>query len=206
MDIILFGMQGSGKGTQGAFLAQKFNLKIFDTGKELRNLIQKESPLAKKVKEIMHAGKLVSNDIVMELIENFINDNKNYGILFDGIPRNKDQEKSFNKLIAKYDRKLKGIYIALTENEAIKRLLGRRVCEKCKTIYPIAYQKNECEKCEGKLITRADDNLEAIKTRLHTFNTETLPIIENYEKAKILNRINGEQSIAKVTEDISKII
>ncbi|KKP39049.1 MAG: adenylate kinase, adenylate kinase [Candidatus Peregrinibacteria bacterium GW2011_GWF2_33_10] len=202
MDIILFGMQGAGKGTQGTIMAKKYNLAIFDTGAQLRALIQTDSLLAEKVKLIMNAGKLVPNEVVMELIENFMEANKSGGILFDGLPRNKEQEESFNSLISKHSRNLKGIYIDLSHEEAVKRLLGRRMCEKCKSIYPIAYSNDNCEKCGGNLVTRPDDNLDSIKTRLDTFKKETLPVIENYEKAGILTRIDGQQSIEKVSEDI----
>ncbi|OGJ52333.1 hypothetical protein A2335_04370 [Candidatus Peregrinibacteria bacterium RIFOXYB2_FULL_32_7] len=206
MDIILFGMQGSGKGTQGKYIAQRYDLKIFDTGSQLRKLSQEQSSLADKVRKIMEEGRLVPTEVVMEIIENFINENKS-GVIFDGIPRSVDQAEKFNQLINKHNRKIKGIFIELTEKEAIKRLSTRRMCPTCKSIFPQAYTSNYCVKCQDtKLITRTDDNLESIKTRLQTYNKETVPVIKTYESTGILNRISGEQKIEKVSQDIFEIL
>lgn len=207
MDIVLFGIQGSGKGTQGKILAETYGLKIFETGSELRKLSKENSPLAQKVKSIIEAGNLVPNEVVMEIVENFMNQlAPNDQVLFDGIPRKKDQAESLQKLFEKHGRSYIGIHLTLSENDALGRLTTRRMCEQCKTIYPAAYTQETCEKCGGKLITRSDDNPESIRNRFKAFNEETTPVIEEYKKSGKLMEINGNQPIVTVTEQLEQIL
>lgn len=210
MDLLLFGMQGSGKGTQGKFLVERYELVNFVTGDELRRLAQEPSPLGQKVKSIIEAGNLVSNEVVMEIIENFMKNlpaGKN--VLFDGIPRNEEQAKSFNELMNRLNRHFIGVLIEISENTALTRLSTRRLCKQCKTVYPAAYDKPTCQAglengkpCGGELVIRTDDaNMDSIKNRLTAYNNETLPVIEAYEAESKIIRINGEQTIDQVNED-----
>ncbi len=205
MDLILFGMQGSGKGTQGKILADRYNLEVFDTGSELRKLAKEESPLAQKVKEIMESGRLVPAEVVMEIIENFI-EKSTKNILFDGIPRSLEQYELFNKITEKHNRSCKCVLINLTTEQAMDRLLARRMCQECKTIYPKSHETDICSKCNGELITRSDDNEQSIKVRLETYEKETLPVIEIYKNKDCLYKINGDQDIEKVSEDMFKVL
>jgi len=120
MDYVLFGIQGSGKGTQGKFLAPKISASYFETGGELRRLSKEDSELGKKVKSIIEAGHLVQNEVVMEIVENFIKTNPNAGnpIIFDGIPRNGEQNGTFEALLNKMGRKYTGLYFELSKEEA----------------------------------------------------------------------------------------
>lgn len=198
MDLIFFGMQGAGKGTLGKAIAERYNLKIFETGAELRKLAQADSPLGKKVKSIIEAGHLVSNEVVMEIVENFMNNlPKNINVLFDGIPRKIEQAKTLNELLDKYAREYKAILIDIKKETALRRLTTRRICSVCKAVYPANYEKTVCE-CGGALTTRADDNLEAIKTRLDAYEKETLPAIEMYNSRII--KIDGEPQIDVVVD------
>ncbi len=189
-------MQGSGKGTLGKTIAEKYNLEIFETGGELRKLSSQDSDLAKKVKIIIEAGKLVPNDVVMEIVENFLKTlSEKTSIVFDGIPRKVEQAQSLNALLNQNGRTYMGVLLEISEETALKRLSTRRICEVCKTVYPANYQKDSCE-YGGKLITRTDDNPEAIKTRLQAFREETIPAMKLYEDK--LMKINGELSIEEV--------
>ena len=199
MDLIFFGMQGSGKGTLGKTLATKYNMQIFEMGGELRKLAQTESELGKKVKSIIEAGHLVSTDVVMEIVENFMNNlAPNTNILFDGIPRKLDQAEALNALLDKHGRKYRGALLDIKEETAMHRLTTRRICKGCKAVYPVFYTKSTCETCGGELITRADDNVDAIKIRLDAFRNETIPAINLY---KDLIKINGEPSIEEVNKE-----
>lgn len=201
MDLVLFGIQGSGKGTQGKFIAEKFGYETFETGAELRKLAKEESELGKKVKEIIEAGRLVPNDIVMEIIENFMQHlTTGKKVMFDGIPRKMEQKKSFDSLMAKLGRGFSGILIRISKEEALRRLTTRRLCGKCKSVYPASYESDKCE-CGGKLVTRADDNPESIKVRLDAYENETTPVIEEYKKEEKMIEINGEQKIEEVTKE-----
>ncbi len=206
-DIILFGMQGSGKGTQARILAEKFAYKIFETGGQLRKLASEDSPLGQKVKEITTAGKLVPNEIVMEIVENFLqNLPENETAIFDGIPRSESQRASLEAEFAKVGRRPLAVYISLTREEALTRLLGRKTCAGCGKIFgakdnSAAFEK--CPVCGGELKIRADDTAEAIETRLDVYEKETVPAIEKYREENRLVEIDGTQSVAEVTAAIA---
>lgn len=203
MDIILIGMQGAGKGTLSQALAEKYHFSLFETGAQLRRLASEDSLLGKKIKSIIEAGHLVKEEVVIDIIENFLKQtDKNQTIIFDGIPRNLKQAELFEKLLRKNNHNFVCVIINLSEKTALKRLVTRRLCAKCKAVFPAAYSKNRCEKCGGELVTRADDNAEAIKTRIKTFLSETLPIIEKYRKeGRKIIELDGEPSIEEVTRE-----
>lgn len=207
MDLVLFGMQGSGKGTQSKAIAHAFNLEIFETGAELRRLASEESDLGKKVKSIMEAGNLVPTEVVMEIIADFLHKlPTGKAALFDGIPRSDDQQKLFDELLGKERRDFICLLIELSEEEAVKRLTTRRMCPSCKSIYPATYSSESCEKDGSTLITRQDDTPEAIRVRLDTFLSKTVPVIEAYKSQNKVLSVNGKQSIEGVTKDIMEIL
>lgn len=197
MDIILFGMQGAGKGTIGKAIAEKYKLQIFETGGALRALSQEDSELARKVKSIIEAGNLVPNEVVMEIVENFINKlPAGTNVLFDGIPRKVEQAESLNALLKKNGRTYRAIILDIKEESALKRLTTRRICKACKAVYPVTFTGDKCTACGGELVTRSDDNPEAIQTRLKAYRDETVPAIELYKDGMI--KIDGEPSIEEV--------
>lgn len=204
MDYILFGIQGSGKGTQGKILADRLGGAYFETGGELRRLAQENSTLGKKVKTIIDAGRLVPNETVMEIVENFIAQvaARNKPIIFDGIPRNAEQNASLTTLLKKLGRPYTGIYFELSRQDAEHRLLKRRICTGCKTVYPAAYGGDACEKCGGKLVTRADDTEDAIRTRLDIFFKETLPVVQAWTTHGKMTNVNGSGTIEEVTREL----
>lgn len=203
MDYVLFGIQGSGKGTQGKVLADKLSASYFEMGGELRRLASESSELGRKVKSIIEAGNLVSAEVVMEIVENFARaKTEGRAVIWDGIPRNQNQDAQFEALLKKLGRQYTGIYFELSREEAENRLLKRRICEKCKTVFPATYKNQTCEKCGGALITRADDNADSIRRRLELFFQETLPVAENWKKAGRLITVNGVGSIEEVTKEL----
>lgn len=207
MDLVLFGIQGSGKGTLGKLVAEKYGFEIFETGSELRKLSQEDSVLGKKVKSIVEAGQLVPNEVVMDIIENFMKHLPGgKEVLFDGIPRKIEQADTFNALMKKLERDFTGILIDLPEEVAVKRLTARRICQNCKAVYPADYKGSACEKCGGTLVTRSDDNPESIRTRLKAFYEETMPVIDRYKEQKKMIIMNGKQEIESAKVDIFKII
>jgi adenylate kinase len=207
MDLVLFGIQGSGKGTLGKAIADKYGFEIFETGSELRKLSQEDTELGRKVKSIIDAGHLVPNEVVMDIIENFmgrLSDGKK--VIFDGIPRKSVQAETFDALMKKLGRDFMGILIDVPENTAVRRLSLRRLCSKCKNVFPASYKENKCDKCGGDLITRTDDNPESIRTRLKAYFDETTPVIDHYKKEKRLLVMNGDQSIEDAEKEILELI
>jgi len=138
----------------------------------------------------------------MEIIENFMKSvSKNDIVLFDGLPRKMEQAETFDALMKKLGREFTGVLIEISEEVAMKRLTTRRICKQCKEVYPAVYTGTSCAKCNGELITRNDDNVEAISVRLQAYRNETLPVIEKYSAEGKMIKINGEQSIENVDKD-----
>lgn len=203
MFIILSWVQGSGKGTQWRILKDKFWFKIFETGAELRKHIAENTEIWKKVKSIIEAWNLVWIDIIEEIIRDFIHNlNAQDNIIFDWIPRNKDQKDLMDKLLSKYEYKV--LSLDLPKEKVEKRLLGRRSCDTCKKVFPASYDSDKCDNCvTWKLIKRTDDSDEnAIKIRINIFFDETLPLIKEYSKEWKLVEINADNTIENVTEEI----
>lgn len=207
MDLVLFGMQGSGKGTQSQRIAEHCNLEVFETGGQLRRLAAEDSELGKKVKGIIESGRLVPTEVVMEIIADFFHNlPAGKSALFDGIPRSDDQKEQFDALMTKEGRSFKGLLIELSEAEAVKRLTTRRLCPQCKTIYPAAYAGTTCETDNSTLVTRQDDTPEAIRVRLDTFLEKTVPVIDAYKVEGKMLIVDGEKSIDDVTVDIKEVL
>ncbi|MCT4592073.1 MAG: nucleoside monophosphate kinase [Candidatus Gracilibacteria bacterium] len=206
-DVVFFGIQGSGKGTQGSIVAQDMNLIVFETGGALRVIAQEDSELGREVKSIIESGNLVQNETVMAVVADFVDKNLNKeAILFDGIPRSMEQKNSFDELLSAKGREMVGVWIDISEEEAKRRLLGRKMCKSCKKIFMSDFNESECNKCGSEVIKRSDDNEEAILKRLENFYKETLPAIEKYESEGRIIKINGQQDVKKVTEDIKKAL
>ncbi len=201
-DLILVGKQGSGKGTQAKILAKKLGFKIFETGAELRKMAKEDSDLGREVLAITSRGDLVSNDIVMRIVEDFLaNLDKNTPVIFDGIPRSEVQRESLEKLLAKNSRDFTALEIKLSNEEALNRLIMRAHCDDCGNNF--GSLEDVCPKCGSENISRrADDNPEAIMNRLKNFDEYTYPLLGEWEKRGKLVSVNGEQSIEKVTAEI----
>ena len=207
MDIILFGIQGSGKGTLGKAVADKYGFSYFETGAELRSLSKEDSELGHKIKEIIEAGNLVPNEVVMEIIENFMSKNPaDKPIVIDGVPRFMEQSETLEALLKNNNREYVAILVDIPEDEALKRLTTRRICSKCKEVYPANYSKEECEKCGGELITRSDDTPDSIKTRIEAFIKETKPVIEHFRQTNKLIEMDGKPPIPEARKIIFEII
>jgi len=201
-NLVFFGIQGSGKGTQSLLIAEKTGGVIFETGAQLREIAALESNLGKKVKETIEKGNLVTNEIVMKVLENFVKEYKNKRIIFDGIPRSWKQKETFDQLLKQENIPFLGILIDISEEEAKKRLLGRKICIQCKKVFPANFLENKCSVCAGELKKRSDDNEKAILKRIENFSLETKPVIKKYQEEDKILVINGQQSVENVTKEI----
>ena len=210
MNVVILGPQGSGKGTQAKLIAQKFDLDIFDTGRVLRQVALLDTPFGKEVHEIVMVKKeLVPNRILKEVLHVRLNDlGREQGIIFDGIPRSLEQAKYFEQAMLEFGRKIdRLIFVDISKEESLRRIGRRFSCEECKeTAILVRGGAEICAKCGGKLVQRADDTPEGIEKRLGIFRAETMPVIEYFEKAKLVSRIDGAQSVEKVFEDILKVL
>ena len=180
MRIILFGPPGCGKGTQATFISESLSIPHLSTGDMLRSSVSSGSEIGLKAKHIMESGGLVSDEIVLSIVEERIaeHDCEN-GFILDGFPRTVNQAEKLDLLLSNNHKLDFVLRIKVDEEEIIKRLIER---------------------------AREDDKPEIIKNRFKTYNNETQPLIPFYEERKILFNINGMQKIEKVSEDIKKVL
>ncbi len=213
-NIMLIAPPAAGKGTQAELICKKYHIPHISTGDILRQVSQENSEIGNYVRETLASGKLVKDEITYQLIKNrlSLNDCKN-GFLIDGFPRNLEQAIEYDKILKELGYDLgKVIYIHVARNTLEKRIVGRRMCKSCNTIYNINDPKQSpkvesvCDKCGGELYQRSDDNLEAFNTRFDTYEEKTEPIIKYYRDKKVLNKVDGESSIKVVFNRIDKII
>ncbi|MDD5193031.1 MAG: nucleoside monophosphate kinase [Candidatus Nanoarchaeia archaeon] len=203
MKLIFIGPQGSGKGTQAEIISEELGIPHISTGDLFR---EAEGEVKGQVDLYMQSGKLVPDELTLKILKQRISQpDCKKGFILDGFPRNINQV-NLLKTITEID---KVIEITLSDFEALKRLEGRVSCEKCKEGYNLFTEpkpKNplHCDLCGGRLVRRDDDNEQAIKKRLEIYHKETEPILNEYKD--ILIKINGEQNIEKITQDILKAL
>lgn len=202
MNFVFFGLQGSGKGTQAKIIAQKHNLMHISTGDLLRSAT---GSLKQEIDSYILKGNLVPDELIVRILKERIkNPDCQNGVILDGFPRTIEQAKSLEPVM-KIDS---AFNIEISDPEAIKRMKGRWNCQKCKTAWNYVTEPKPkvlgiCDYDGEKLSQRADDiNDEAIATRLRTYHEEISPLLKFYNTVKV----NGEQPINKVTEDIEKAI
>lgn len=208
MYLVILGAPGAGKGTQAFRLANALGLTHISSGELLRVASRSDTPLGQQVKTYVESGQLVPDDVVIALIQDKIaNLEASQGVILDGFPRNRQQAISLDAALKASGRKIdKVLYIAVNENELIRRSAGRRACVLCEATYHIQDQPSKvpevCDRCGGTLATRPDDTAERFKGRLRIYDANTAPLIDYYRAAGVLVEVNGEGPIDKVQADL----
>lgn len=208
MNILIVGPQASGKGTQAEKLIEKFKLAHVEMGSLLRNIAKEETPLGYRVAELVNNGKLVPDEMVIEILNKYLNSmGRLGGILFDGFPRIVSQAKYFEKFLAEKGQKLNVvIYLTLPREEVLKRLINRRTCSICGKVFNLLTKppkvEGVCDFCGGKLIIREDETPERINSRLDWFEKEVVPMIEFYRQRGMVEEIDGNRPIEAIFKDI----
>jgi adenylate kinase len=208
--IILLGPPGSGKGTQAKRVTEELRIAHISTGDILRDNIKHATDLGSKAQEYMNAGRLVPDDLVLEMLFERVarNDCKN-GYLLDGFPRTIPQAESLDRFLAK-DVDLIAINLSVADDVIIKRISGRLSCPFCGHVHNrfLSPPKIEgiCDKCGGELVQRADDKSEVVEERLRVYESQTAPLIAYYRDKNVLFTIDGEQDSPIVSSQILGLI
>lgn len=211
MRVLLFGPPGVGKGTQADLLSKKYNFIKFSMGDILREEVSLNTSLGSKVENYLIRGILVPDNIIFELVKNFLKKNKEAHILFDGFPRTLNQAQNLNKNLTQLGLSFEvALEMHLAEDEIVKRLINRRYCPKCNKIYNYATNPPKtngvCDHCHTKLIKRSDDDTNTIKKRLQVYEEKTHPLVDYYKSLNVYNQINATGSQEDVFKKISEII
>lgn len=211
MNIILFGPPGVGKGTQAQLLADKYDLVRFSSGDLLREQISSNTPIGRQVEQFLRKGHLVPDDIMYEMISNFLLENRDRRILFDGFPRNLNQARSLETNAAQMGKTIDIAFeMRLDEDEIVKRLVNRRYCPKCGCIYNCTTdppkEENICDHDRTPLVTRDDDTVDVIRSRITVYEDETRPMVDYYKSLGIYHRIDARGNRDAVLRQMSDVI
>ncbi len=209
MNLILFGPPGAGKGTQAQFLVDSYKIPQISTGDMLRAAVKNQTQLGLKAQEIMQQGGLVSDEIVLGIVEERLaqGDCRN-GFVLDGFPRTIPQADALVQILQRTGRSIEHVVsLEVDTDEIVKRLSGRRSCPSCGKGYHVVYdapkQAGLCDACGTSLVQRDDDREETVRNRLSVYEQQTAPLKEYYRSRQLLRAVAGMGPIAEVQSRIA---
>jgi adenylate kinase len=213
LNLILLGPPGAGKGTQAKKLTDERGLVQLSTGDMLRAEVASGSPLGVEAKKVMDAGQLVSDAIVIGMIDKRTDQpDCAKGFVLDGFPRTEPQAEALDAMLAKKGKKIDAVIeLAVDEAALIERISGRFTCAKCGTGYHDTFHRPKkdgiCDKCGStEFVRRADDNAETVKARLVAYRKQTAPILPYYKAKGLLHSVDGMADMSEVARQIDQVL
>lgn len=213
-NIIFLAVQGAGKGTFAKLLKEKYGYAHISTGDILRERASVGDELGTEIKNLIDNGIFVPDDIIYQAIEYKITQPEcENGYILDGFPRNIEQAKGYDKILEKLGKELGVVINLVIPDEILKnRIIGRRICKDCGAIYNIYDESLQpkvegiCDKCNGEIYQRADDNEESMNKRVETYFKVTEPIIDYYKQQGVLKTVNSNRKIEETFNEIIEIL
>ena len=211
INMVLLGPPGAGKGTQAELLVKAYNLLHVSTGDMLRAAISEGTETGRKAQEYMNKGELVPDEIVTQVVvERIRKPDAEGGVIFDGYPRTKGQAESLDEALEDEGGKLDVVlYLKTSEEVAVQRLSGRRMCPKCLKNYHVTNmpprQEGVCDTCKVELLLREDDKPETVKNRLRVYVKQTEDLIDYYEGKGLLREVSGDTTADKLFDEIDAL-
>ena len=209
--LVLLGIPGAGKGTQAKLLEESLHLPQISTGDIFRYNLKSQTELGLLAKSYMDRGDLVPDEVTIKMVEDRLQqpDVAN-GVILDGFPRNLIQAKALDEITAVYGGINLVPLIHLSDEEAMRRVTGRRVCRTCGAVYHLEFNPPQTEgKCDldgGELYLRDDDKPDTVRNRLYVYYKQTSPLIGYYFAKSVLVELDGSQSIDIVHEQLKKLV
>lgn len=209
--IVIMGAPGAGKGTQARLLSDRFDYMQISTGDILREMSQAETPLGRELKEILTSGRLVSDEVLAEVIlERTSRADCAQGYILDGYPRTLKQAQLLEELAARQGHSVLLVRVTMHESTLLKRLTGRRLCPQCGEIYNVHFKPPQragfCDVDGAALVQRADDNEEKVGTRLQAYSESTAPLFDFYGQSGRLLALDGERPVEEIFSELSGLI
>jgi adenylate kinase len=207
--LVFLGRPGAGKGTQALKFAQAKGLTHVSTGDMLRSAVARGTPAGKKAKAIMEAGKLVSDDIVLEMVGERLDSDAAAGFILDGYPRNEKQAEDLDELLKKRGLELDAaVNFELDESVIVPRMIYRRSCPKDGAVYNIKLnppkQDGVCDKCGAELVQRKDDREDVVRDRMAEYRRNTEPLGPFYAKKGLLVTVDANGGVDEVAARLEK--
>jgi adenylate kinase len=213
MNIILLGAPGAGKGTQAKMLEDKFGLVQLSTGDMLRAAVAAGTEVGKIAKDLMEAGELVPDEVVVGIISDRVDeDDCKGGFILDGFPRNTAQAEALDAMLEEKGLSLQHVIeMKVNPDILVERITGRFSCGDCGAgyhdIYKPVSKEGTCDECGStNLNRRKDDNEETVRSRLEVYSNETEPLLPYYEGKRILRQVDGMASMDAVAEELNAIL
>lgn len=209
--IVLLGAPGSGKGTQAEMITRHFAISVTSPGTILRRERDLGTPLGLEAEEVSKQGGLVPDDIIVHLIEDWLNLHGQEGFVFDGFPRTVGQAQRLNEILQKMGSSLDlAIWLEVSEETVQDRIASRLQCRRCGFTTSVSSarfaNRPVCPYCDGPLIRRDDDDVSVLQTRLAEYKSKTEPLLSFYEKDDALHRIDGNRDRDAVFADVAALI
>ncbi len=205
--LILFGAQGSGKGTQARMLQEWLGVPQVATGDLFRANLGQGTELGKLAKSYMDRGELAPDSVTVAMVEDRLSQpDAAKGAIFDGFPRNLAQAEALDAMLAQWNTGIKAaVYIQLDRDDLMKRITGRRTCKNCQAVYHVEFTPPKvagvCDACGGEVVERADDaDKVAVARRLDIYFEQTTPVIDHYRGKKLLKEVDGSLGIETVQQ------
>ena len=213
MNIILLAPPAAGKGTQAEILLEKYNLNHISTGNLLRSASKENSDFGNELKEKLESGNLVSDDIVIEVLNRYLAKTDNNNLLLDGFPRNIYQAEKLDEILKQKQSQIDYVFLLDVEKNILEnRITGRRLCEGCGKVYNVNIDSlkpkndNICDKCGCNLYTRKDDNQDTFKIRYQEYINQTSLLIDYYKNKGILYEIDSSVSCEDTFTQIEMVL
>ena len=212
VNLVLMGLPGAGKGTQAEQIVDKYEIPHISTGDMFRSAIKEGTVLGLQAKSFMDKGELVPDEVTIGIVrERLSKADCEKGFLLDGFPRTVPQAEALETILSDLNREIDFVInIDVKKELLMERLTGRRICKSCGSTYHLVFNppatEGVCDRCNGELYQRADDNEETVQNRLEVNLKQTKPLLDFYETKGYLRNINGQQDIRKVFADLDELL
>ncbi len=207
-NLVLLGPPGAGKGTQASRIVGEYGIPHVSTGDILRSAVKNQTQMGLEAKKFMDAGELVPDSVVIGIVKDRLQEpDTAKGFLMDGFPRTIPQAEALDGVLDGLDRAVTKVLVLLVDEDLLlKRLTGRRVCRSCQTPFHVLFTQPKiegvCDKCGGELYQRDDDTEATVRNRLEVYRNQTEPLIDFYDRAGLVVRIDGAQEAEATYGDI----